>query len=409
MLSFQEKLENYADLAVKVGVNVQKGQEVMIQAPLSAVELVRLITKKAYQAGAKRVHFRWSDDELVHTHYKLAPEEVFSKFPEWEAMAMNTLAEEGAAFINLNSPNPDLFEDIDQKRVAMNRQASGKALESFITLQMSHKVRWTILSVPTEVWAKKVFPERDPKEAVAELWEVVFKMTRADQTDPVEAWKTHRETLNQKSHVLNTKKYKKLHYKAPGTDLSIEFDPKQLWVPSEELKRGAIPNVANIPTEELFTLPKKTGVNGTVISTMPLNYGGTVIEGISLTFEDGCIIDYSATKGYETLKNVIETDEGSHYLGEVALVPQDSPIAQSGLIFYNTLYDENASCHLAIGRAYPTLEGADEMGPEDLEAHGVNNSLVHVDFMIGSNELDIDGETVEGVREPIMRKGLWTI
>ena len=409
MLSFQEKLENYADLAVRIGVNVQEGQEVMVQAPLSAVGLVRLITKKAYLAGAKRVHFRWSDDELVHTHYKLAPEEVFSEFPEWEANAMNTLAEEGAAFINLNSPNPELFADVDQKRVASSRQASGKALETFISLQMSHKVRWTILSVPTEIWAKKVFPDRDPKEAVAELWEVVFKMTRADQANPVEAWDTHRKTLNQKSHILNNKKYKKLHYKGPGTDLSIEFDPKQLWVPSEELERGPIPNVANIPTEELFTLPKKTGVNGTVSSTMPLNYSGTLIEGISLTFDNGRIIEYSATKGYETLKGVIETDEGSHYLGEVALVPQDSPIAKSGLIFFNTLYDENASCHLAIGRAYPTLEGADDMGPEDFEAHGVNTSLVHVDFMIGSNELDIDGETVEGVREPIMRQGLWTI
>ncbi|WEG15018.1 aminopeptidase [Pullulanibacillus sp. KACC 23026] len=405
-MSFEEKLENYADLAVRVGVNVQEGQDVVIQAPIHAVEFVRLVAKKAYQAGAKRVHFRWSDDELVRTHYLLAPEETFSEFPEWDALTLNTLAERKAAFIHFNSPNPEMLEGVDPKRLSANSQASGKALETLVQGQMSHKVPWTILSIPSEKWAEKVFPDLDPKEGVEKLWEVVFKMTRADLENPVKAWEDHFNTLNQNSRRLNTIKYKKLHYKAPGTDLSIGFHPKHVWVPND-LEQREVSFAPNIPTEELFTLPDKMSVNGTVASTMPLNYNGTLIEGISVTFKDGRIVDYSATKGYEMLKSIIETDEGSHYLGEVALVAQDSPIAQSGLIFYNTLYDENASCHLAIGRAYPTFEDADTASKEELESRGMNNSVVHVDFMIGSNELNIDGETEDGTIEPILRNGLW--
>lgn len=408
MLTFQQKLENYAELAVKVGVNVQKGQDVIIQAPLSAVEFIRMVTKNAYEAGAKHVSFNWSDDDLTRTHFLLAPESTFSEFPEWEASKMNTLAREGAAFISFNSPNPDLLDGIDHERLSKSRQASSKALQPFIELEMAHKIRWTIMSIPTVIWAKKVFPDREPKEGMEKLWEVVFKMTRVDQERPAEAWANHFKILNEKSRILNTKKYRKFHYKAPGTDLTIEFDPAHLWVPND-IEEPEFPFAANIPTEEIFTLPKKTGVNGTVSSTMPLNYGGSLIEDIKVTFKDGRIIDYSASKGYDTLKGIIETDEGSHFLGEVALVPQNSPIAESGLIFFNTLYDENASCHIAMGRAYPTLEGGEDMSQDELEQHGANNSLVHVDFMIGSNELDIDGETEEGVIEPIMRKGNWAI
>lgn len=274
---------------------------------------------------------------------------------------------------------------------------------------MSDKVRWTIVSIPSELWAKTLFPELDKGEGIIKLWDIIFMVTRADQSNPVEAWESHKNNLNAKALFLNQKKYKKLHFKAPGTDLSIEFHPKHLWTTAANVTNG-VQFIKNIPTEEVYTLPLKTGINGNVTSTMPLNYNGNLIEELSLTFEKGRIVDYSAKSGYETLKHLIETDEGSHYLGEVALVPHNSPISESGLLFCNTLYDENSSCHLAIGKAYPTtLEGGQQMSPDELRAHGANDSLRHVDFMIGSSELDLDGETEVGTLEPLMRKGLWVI
>jgi aminopeptidase len=409
MLTFEEKLERYAELVVKNGVNVQKGQDLSISAPIFAVDFVRMVTKKAYEAGARRVNFRWVDDELTLTRYTYAPEESFETFPEWEAKALEAQAENGSAFLSIYTPNPELLKDVDPERVSKSNKVAGTALKTFSSYQMADKVRWSLVSVPSELWAKNLFPELGKEEGMAKLWDTIFKMTRADQNDPVAAWETHKTNLNQKASYLNNKKYKKLHYKAPGTDLSIEFHPKHLWNTAANVT-GGVDFIKNIPTEEVYTLPLKTGINGKVTATMPLNYSGNLIEELSLTFEEGCIVDYSAKSGLETLKHLIETDEGSHYLGEVALVPHNSPISESGLLFFNTLYDENASCHLAIGKAYPTtLEGGDQMSQEELEAHGVNDSLTHVDFMIGSGELDLDGELADGTCEPLMRNGLWVI
>ncbi|HET7616529.1 MAG TPA: aminopeptidase, partial [Bacillales bacterium] len=242
------------------------------------------------------------------------------------------------------------------------------------------------------------------------LWDTVFKMTRADREDPVAAWDEHQKSLNEKVEYLNRKKFAKLHYLAPGTDLTIAFPEGHKWVGGGSPNEDGVDFIANIPTEEVFTLPLKTGVNGTVSNTKPLNYSGNLIDHFSLTFENGRIVDFDAEQGKDTLKRLIETDEGSHYLGEVALVPNDSPISQSGLIFFNTLYDENASCHLAIGKAYPSsLEGGSKMDAEELEQQGANSSLAHVDFMIGSDKLDIDGITKDGDVEPLFREGNWVI
>jgi aminopeptidase len=410
MPMLENQLEKYAELAVKNGINVQKGQILVVTAPISAVDFVRVVAKKAYEAGAKHVHFRWSDDELTLTQYTYAPEESFNEYPEWDAKALEMLANQDAAFLDIRIPNPDLLTNVDPERIANLNKATAIAWKPYRQARMNDKVSWCIVSVPSENWAAKVFPDLGPEEGVARLWETIFKMTRADKENPVAAWDEHKQNLAEKASYLNEKKYKKLHYKAPGTDLAIEFHPKHLWCSAAAVNDKGHDFIANIPTEEVYTLPLKTGVNGTVTSTMPLNYSGTLIEELSLTFKEGRIVDFSAKSGHETLKRLIETDEGSHYLGEVALVPHNSPISQSGLIFYNTLFDENASCHLAIGKAYPTtLEGGAKMSEQELEAHGVNDSLNHVDFMIGSGELELDGELPDGTREPLMRNGLWVI
>ncbi|HEU5139769.1 MAG TPA: aminopeptidase [Bacillales bacterium] len=408
MTTFDETLEKYAELAVKNGVNIQEGQTLMVHAPVSAVEFARKVAEKAYKTGAKHVYFDWDDDELKLTKFKYAPDEAFEEVPMWKVRGLEELSEQGAAFLSIRTPDPDLLKDIDPEKVATANKASSRAMEKYKESRMSNKVSWSIVSIPTEKWAKRVFPDMDSKEAVEKLWHTIFQMTRADREDPVAAWEQHQEQLRDKASYLNEKNYKKLHYSGPGTDLSIEFPKGYHWVGGGSKNASGTDFIPNIPTEEVFTLPLKSGVNGTVSSTKPLNYSGTLINEFSFTFENGRIVDFQAEEGYDTLKSLIESDEGSHYLGEVALVPHSSPISQSGLIFFNTLFDENASCHLAIGRAYPScLEGGSEMSMEEQEKHGVNKSLVHVDFMIGSGELDINGETQDGKIEPVFRKGNW--
>ncbi|WP_085521633.1 aminopeptidase [Tuberibacillus sp. Marseille-P3662] len=408
MQTFDQKLEKYAELAVKIGVNIQKDQDLVVSAPIAAVDFVRKVTKEAYQSGAKQVYFRWSDDELTLTRFQYAPDEAFKEYPTWEAEGLEQLAKEGAAFLDIRTPNLDLLNGIDPEKISMDNKTASKALEPYKEYRMADRVSWSIVAVPSEEWAKKLFPDLETDAAVTELWNTIFKMTRVDREDPIASWEEHQQQLTEKGNYMNNKKFKQLHYRAPGTDLTIELPKDHVWAGGAAEDASGTSFIPNIPTEEIFTLPLKTGVNGTVTSTKPLNYSGTLIENLSLTFEDGRIVDFNADQGYETLKRLIETDEGSHYLGEVALVPHNSPISQSGLIFFNTLFDENASCHLAIGKAYPKcLENGADLSREALEQHGVNNSLVHVDFMIGSDELDIDGITHDDDEEPIFRHGLW--
>ncbi|HWO96500.1 MAG TPA: aminopeptidase [Bacillus sp. (in: firmicutes)] len=410
MEKFQQNLEKYADLAVRVGVNIQKGQTLVINAPLAAAEFVRKAVKKAYEAGAKNVHVEWNDDEVTRTKYELAPDEAFSEYPLWKAKGYEEMAENGAAFLSITASNPDLLKGIDPNRISAANKASGSAMATFRQYIQADKVSWSVIAVPSKEWAKKVFPQAGEEEAVQLLWEAIFNATRINLADPVQAWKEHDENLHTKADYLNSKHYKKLHYKAPGTDLTVELPDKHIWIGAGSVSEKGQPFMANMPTEEVFTLPLKEGVNGTVTSTKPLSYGGNLIENFTLTFENGRIIDIKAEAGYETLKRLVETDEGSHYLGEIALVPHDSPISQSNIIFYNTLFDENASNHLAIGSAYAfSLEGGKQMSKEELEQHGANTSITHVDFMIGSAEMDIDGELADGTKEPIFRKGNWAI
>ncbi|WP_440604280.1 aminopeptidase [Bacillus sp. GB_SG_008] len=407
-MSFEQTLEKYAALAVNVGVNIQPGQTLNIGAPIESAPFVRLVTKKAYESGAKHVYVDWVDENLTRLKFDLAPEEAFSEFPAWKAHAREELAKEGAAFLSIYAENPDLLKGVDPKRIASANRAAGEAMKTVREYMMTDKVSWCVISVPTTEWAAKVFPDVPEEEQVAKLWDAIFQATRADLENPVQAWNEHNSNLHTKVHYLNDKHYKALYYKGPGTDLTIELPEKHLWVGAGSTNEKDVPFMANIPTEEVFTMPLKTGVNGYVTSKKPLVYAGNVIDNFTLTFENGRIVDFKAEVGEETLKHLVETDEGSHFLGEVALVPHDSPISNTNILFYNTLFDENASCHLAIGNAYAfNLDGGKTMSKEELEDNGANSSITHVDFMIGSAELDIDGITADGTHEPIFRKGNW--
>lgn len=406
---FQKKLEKYAEVALKVGVNLQKDQTLVINASISSADFVRILTKKAYTLGAKNVHVEWSDEEITLTKLLYAPEEGLKEYPLWRAKGFEEMAQQGAAFLSISASNPDLLKDADPERVALSNKTAATALKNYKKYIQNASVNWNIVSVPTKEWAAKVFPQLDPKDRMEKMWENIFKVTRVDTEDPIAAWQQHIQYLRSKLDFLNNKKFEKLYFKGPGTDLVMRLPKGHIWVGGGLKSEKGIQFVPNMPTEEVFSMPLKDGVDGVVSSTKPLNYGGNLIENFTLTFEAGKIVNFTAEKGYETLKKLIETDEGAHYLGEVALVPHKSPVSDTNLIFYNTLFDENASSHFALGSAYPIcIEGGTKMSKEELEKNGVNTSLVHVDFMIGSAEMMVLGETSDGKLEPIFEKGNWS-
>jgi aminopeptidase len=408
MENFLEKLDKYAQLTVTLGTNIQLSQTLFVRAPIESAVFVRKVVQKAYEAGAKHVYVEWSDDEVGRISYEMESIEGLKEFPSWKARQMEDLANGGAAFLTIYAPNPDLLKNIDAERISAANKARATAFEKFSDDMMADKVSWCLVSVPTVGWANKVFPGLPEKEQLEKLWDAIFMATRIHTEDPIAAWHEHVDNLRRRVEFLNEKKFKKLHYKANGTDLTIELPEGHMWNGGGAVTQGGIPFMPNIPTEEVFTLPLRSGVNGVVTSTKPLNYSGKYIENLSLRFENGRIIDVNADTELETLKKLIETDDGSHYLGEVALVPFDSPISNSNLIFANTLFDENASCHLAIGAAYPTcIASGTEMSREELDNRGVNNSLMHVDFMIGSNDMEIDGELADGSKMALFRNGNW--
>ncbi|RYL93705.1 aminopeptidase [Sporolactobacillus sp. THM19-2] len=410
MKNFDNLLDRYADITVRIGLNVQKGQDVVIFAPIESPGFVRKTVRKAYEAGAENVYVDWTDDQITRIRFEEAPDRTFDTFPSWRARSFKELADRDAAFLYVYAPNPELLKGIDPGRITRSQKASVTANKKFSDDRLNARVSWTIVSVPTAGWSAKIFPELGEAERIEALWKQIFTITRADREDPVAAWQDHIHALTEKLDYFNEKRFKKLYYKAPGTDLEIELPEGHLWVGGGMTTTKGIRFQPNMPTEEIYTMPLKTGVNGTVSSTKPLNFGGHLIDRFSITFKEGRIIDFQAEQGYETLKKIIDTDEGSHYLGEVSLVPHRSPISETNLIFYNTLFDENASCHLAIGTCLPfNYRGGQEMSEEELAAKGANFSLTHVDFMVGSAKLDIDGEAQNGKRVPLFRKGNWAI
>ncbi len=405
---FERNLAKYAELAVKIGVNIQPDQYLYIAASIEVAPFVQKITKIAYENGAKQVFVDYVDDVISRTRYELAPENSFDFFPPWKIQEREWLAEQGAAFMSIVSQSPDLLSGIDSKKIASFQKAAGTALNKYRQYVQADKISWTVIAAPSEQWASKVFPELPKENQVDALWDAIFKATRSDLENPVKAWADHNDNLHEKVDYLNDKKYTKLHYTAPGTDLTIELPKGHLWCGAGSVNEKGDEFMANMPTEEVFTVPHKDGVNGYVSSTKPLSYGGNIIDNFKITFENGRIVNVEAEQGEEVLKNLVATDEGSHYLGEVALVPFQSPISQSNILFYNTLFDENASNHLAIGSAYAfCLEGGKTMSREELLEHGLNQSITHVDFMIGSEKMNIDGITEDDQAEPVFRNGNW--
>lgn len=411
MDNFKNMLEEYARLTVEVGANAQPGEPVLISCPIEGADFARALARHAYRRGATEVHVNWADDELALMKYENAPMEVFESFPPWMVDRSKYYYEKGASIISVYATDPQLLQHVDPKKIAAASKSQSVATKEIRKYTMNDILSWCVVSIPTKAWAKKVFPELEPEAAYEKLWEAIFKVTRMDQADPVGAWQDHLAKLNSKALFLNEAKFVSLHYRSSnGTDLKVELPKGHIWMSAGSNNAKGIPFVPNMPTEEVFTLPAKEGVNGELYSTRPLNYAGNIIDGMRFTFEKGRVVDYEARVGEEYLKDMFAVDDNGRYLGEVALVPHSSPISQSGILFYNTLFDENASCHFAFGAAYPTtLEGGTSLSPEELAARGANDALIHEDFMVGSEDLEIIGTTEDGKQISIFTKGNWAI
>ena len=407
-LSFEQKLETFADLVVRVGLNVQTGQQLMIRAAVETAPFTRKVVEKAYRAGAPFVNVIWNDDAVTLARFEHAPTDSFELFPEWTRDAMLAAAARGDAVLSIYAADPELLKDQNPESVATVQRVTQTEMRPFNEHIMNSDVNWCIVSVPIPSWAAKVFPDATPEVAERKLWDAIFKTVRADREDAVAAWQTHLKNLEARRAYLTDKQYRALHYSAPGTDLSVGLAENHLWLGGSQPTNDGVVYVANMPTEEVFTMPHRERVDGTVRNTLPLSYAGNLIDGFELTFKDGAVVAYKAEKGAEVLERLLETDEGAKRLGEVALVPHSSPISLSHILYYNTLFDENASSHLALGRAYRfNVAGGTDMSEAEITAVGANDSLTHVDFMIGSADMDIDGVTDAGEREPVMRGGEW--
>ncbi|WP_239740482.1 aminopeptidase [Mammaliicoccus sp. P-M59] len=407
-MGYEKQLQKYAELLVKVGLNVQEKEPVYIQASIDASEFVHLVVEEAYKIGAEDVKVSYKDDRIAQLKYQYEPEAFFENVKQYDIDEKMDYLDRKAAFLSIVSSSPDSLKDADPNKIRKAMAANGKAFKDYMVAVQSDRMSWCVASYPSVGWAKMMFPELSDDEAVNKLLETILKTVRVDQEDPVKAWEEHDHLLHEKADYLNNKKYKALHYKSEGTDLTIELPNGQYWSGASSVNSKGNSFVANMPTEEVFTAPHKNGVNGTVSNTLPLSYSGNIIDDFTLTFKDGEVVDYKAGVGEEILKSILETDEGSKRLGEVALVPVDSPISNMNTLFYNTLFDENASCHIALGSAYAfCIEGGKDMSAEQLAENGLNDSTTHVDFMIGSKDLSIDGILENGEKEPVFRDGNW--
>lgn len=400
-------MQKYARLIIKTGINIQKNQILVVSTPIECAYFARTIAEIAYEEGAREVVMNWRDELSTKIRYVHAPDEIFDEYPDWQKEYYTSYANKGAAFLSIAASDPELMKDVDPERMSRANKVSRSALLEYSERLMSNKNTWCVISIPTVSWAKKVFPGLAEDKAIIRLWEAIFKSVRVDMDNPVAAWSEHKTVLKKNMDYLNKNQLQYLHLKnSIGTDLKVMLPKNHIWLGGSEYSADGVEFIANMPTEEIFTVPARKGVDGIVVSSMPLNYNGNLIEDFSITFKDGQIIDFQAKNGYETLKQLVKTDEGSRYLGEIALVPYDSPISNMNILFYNTLFDENASCHLAIGKAYPVcLKDSEAMSKDELKAAGVNDSLVHVDFMFGTADMKIEGMTASGEMIIIFENG----
>jgi len=403
-------LDAYARLTVRSGLNISPGQQLLITAPLDAVPLVRRITEHAYRAGASLVTTIYSDDVTTLARYQHAADETFDTAQAWLFNGMAEAFKGGAARLAIAGEDPALLSGQDPRKLTRANKARSLAYRPALELITGFAINWCVIAAATPAWAKSVFPELPEADALERLWRAIFSCTRADLPDPVKAWEEHSAALARRTAFLNERRYAALKYSGPGTDLTLGLADDHVWKGGAGRARNGVICNANIPTEEVFTCPHKDRVDGTVCSTKPLSYQGSLIDGIKVRFEKGRIVEMTAAKGEEAFRSLISTDEGAARLGEVALVPHSSPISASGIIFNNTLFDENAASHIAVGQSYTeNIRDGGNRTQDEMAALGANTSLVHVDWMIGSGALDIDGVKADGTSEPLMRKGEWAI
>ncbi|MFV9506113.1 MAG: aminopeptidase [Oscillochloridaceae bacterium umkhey_bin13] len=401
-------LEQYADVIVRVGVNIQPGQRLLIRGDLQAADLVRAVTRSAYRAGARLVDVIWGDEQLSLIRVKEAPRDSFEEVSAWLHQASRNHLEAGDPLISISANTPSLMTGQDPALLSTMMRATSRAAKPTSELVQRNASAWVVVAYPTPGWAGEILPDHDPAAQLARLWSAIVVACRLDQPDPVAAWQAHVADLQARANYMNAKRYQSLHYHAPGTDLLVGLADGHHWAGGGSTSVGGVGFVPNLPTEEIFSLPHRERVEGVLRSTRPLNYGGSLIDDFTMRFAGGRVTDVHAAKHEDVLRRLIDSDEGAARLGEVALVAASSPVAQSGLLFANTLYDENAACHLALGSGYRfCVAGGETMDQAQFAAVGGNESIIHVDFMIGSAELDIDGVTADGSREPVMRQGEW--
>ena len=406
--TYEQKLDLLAEVAVRIGLGLKEGQELLMTASLDAVPLARRITEQAYRAGASLVTTLYSDDEATLMRYHYAPDAAFDKAAAWLYDGMGAAFRSGAARLAIAGGNPALLSNEDPDKVGRANRAVSAAYRPALELITRHDINWTIVSSATPAWAAQLFPDDTPDAAMEKLWEAIFQTTRINVEDPVSEWKRHDAGLQKRAAYLNEKRYSALKYRGPGTDFTLGMADDHVWMGGGTTAGNGIYCIPNMPTEEVFSMPHKDRADGTVTATKPLSHQGTMIEGIRVRFEKGRIVEAHASRGEEVLRKLIDTDDGARRLGEVALVPHSSPIASSGMVFLNTLFDENAASHIALGQSYSsTTHDGDKLSKEELAAKGANESLIHVDWMIGSGKLDIDGVTATGALEPLMRSGEW--
>ncbi|OIS93149.1 aminopeptidase [Brucella cytisi] len=402
------KLERLAEVAVRVGLQLREGQDLVITAPVVALPLVRLIAKHAYKAGAGLVTPFFADDELALARYENASDASFDRAASWLYEGMAKAYSDGAARLAIAADNPMLLSSQDPAKVSRANRANSKAYQPALEKIAGFDINWNIVSYPNPAWAKVMFPNEPADIATRKLADAIFAASRVDVDDPVGAWAAHNAALRTRTRFLNGKAYSALHFKGQNTDLTVGLAEGHEWHGGASTAKNGITCNPNIPTEEVFTTPHALRVEGYVTSTKPLSHQGTLIEDIAVRFEGGRIVEAKASRGEEVLNKVLDTDEGARHLGEVALVPHSSPISQSGLLFYNTLFDENAASHIALGQCYSKcfIDGV-KLTPEQIKAQGGNSSLIHIDWMIGSGQIDVDGINADGTREPVMRSGEW--
>jgi len=405
---FNKMLKKYADVILQVGINLQQGQRLAIYSDIQDKELVRQISIRAYQMGASLVDVEWIYEKLIRDRFDYADPGTIDIVPEWGVQRREEHGKRGDASLNIFSRDPNLLDGVNPELISTYRKSLSKKYEPTFIYIDSNMINWNAVSTSTPAWAKKVFPDLPPKQAQEKLWDAIFKACRIDMEDPIQAWKEHNDSLHKRCQYMNNKRYVSLHYRAPGTDLTIGFPDNYVWIGGSSKTTTGIEFIPNMPTEEIFTMPHKDKVDGVVSSTLPLNQMGISMDEFTLTFENGKVTKATAKTGEKHLLELLDTDEYARQLGEVALVPNSSPISQQNRLFYNALYDENAACHLALGAAYRfTMDGGANLTKEEFMAKGGNDSLIHTDFMIGSAEMDIDGITEDGTREPVMRQGEW--